>query len=158
MNITVDLSGLAEGMQITAEKLLAGMTKGVTAGALQVERAAKENLNGDPRGKHLLGSIHTQVTTSGMVVEAKVGCGAATDIEGNAGENFGIYVHEGTGIYSRTGSGRQDVPWFYMAPDKDGEMRGHRTSGMQANPFLENAYNSEGQNVAEKVAAAIMGG
>ena len=159
MNITVDLNGLTEGMQITAEKLLAGMTKGVTDGALQVERAAKENLKGDPRGKHLLSSIHSQVTATGTTVEAQIGCGAATDIEGDAGENFGIYVHEGTGIYSRTGSGRQDVPWFYMAPDKDtGEERGHTTSGMQANPFLENAYNSEGQRVAQLIADAIMGG
>lgn len=159
MNFRVDLNGLADGMRISAEQLLAGLEKGVTDGALQIERVAKENLKGDPRGKHLMSSIHTQVTTSGMVVEAKVGCGAATDVEGDAGENFGIYVHEGTGIYSRTGMGRKEVPWLYMAPDQNtGEMRGHRTSGMQANPFLENAYNSEGQKVAQLIADAIMGG
>lgn len=159
MNIRVDLNGLADGMRISAEQLLAGLEKGVTDGALQIERVAKENLKGDPRGKHLMSSIHTEVTASGTKVEAQIGCGAATDIEGDAGENFGIYVHEGTGIHSRTGMGRADVPWFYMAPDKDtGEERGHYTSGMQANPFLENAYNSEGQKVAQLIADAIMGG
>lgn len=159
MNIKVDLSAFAGAQEAAVERLLDGMERGVTQGALQVERAAKENLKGDPRGKHLMSSIHTEVTASGTKVEAQIGCGAATDIEGDAGENFGIYVHEGTGIYSRTGMGRPDVPWFYMAPDKDtGEERGHYTSGMQANPFLENAYNSEGQKVAELIARAIMGG
>ena len=159
MNITVDLSAFAEAQEAAVERLLDGMERGVTQGALQVERAAKENLKGDPRGKHLMSSIHTEVAVAGTTVEAQIGCGAATDIEGDAGENFGIYVHEGTGIYSRTGMGRADVPWFYMAPDRDtGEERGHYTSGMQANPFLENAYNSEGQKVAQLIAAAIMGG
>lgn len=165
MNIKVDLSAFAEAQEAMTERLLDGMEKGITQGALQVERAAKENLKGDPRGKHLMSSIHTEVEGKAMgFIVARIGCGAATDIEGDdAGDNFGIYVHEGTGIYGRTGAGRGQshgiAPWFYMAPDpQTGVETGHWTSGMQANPFLENAYNSEGQKVAQLIAAAIMGG
>lgn len=154
MEIKADISGLIDGMRASADRIRANLERGVTDAALQVERAAKENLKGDPRGKHLLSSVHTEVRAAGFVVTAQVGVGAATDIDGDAGENFGIYVHEGTGIYSRTGMGRKEVPWFYM----DAQGQGHITSGMQANPFLENAYNSEGQRVAQLIANAITGG
>ena len=174
MKIEVDLSSFEAGMGALMAGFQARVEKGVSDAALQVERAAKENLKEDARGKHLLSSIHTQVASEGARVTAKVGVGGATDIEGarvtakvgvggatdieyieyDAAMNFGIYVHEGTGIYSRSGMGRKKVPWFYV--DLKGE--GHTTSGMQPNPFLENAYNSEGGRVAQIVTDAIMGG
>lgn len=154
MNIKVNLSAFKNDLERASEALIAGMERGVAEAAAQVERAAKKNLKGDARGKHLMSSIHSELESAGMVVTAQVGVGGATDIEGDAGENFGIYVHEGTGIYSRTGMGRKNVPWFY----KDAEGKGHQTSGMQANPFLENAYNSESGRVAQIIADHLMGG
>lgn len=153
MEIKVDISSLVRGMDAAAERLRAGIRRGVTLAALQVEAAAKENLKGDPRGRHLMTSIHTEVQAEGDRVTGAVGVGAATGIDGEAGMNFGIYVHEGTGIYSRTGMGRKDVPWFY----KDIHGEGHQTSGMEANPFLEKAYESEAPGVNAIVARAIMG-
>ena len=154
MNITVNLSSFRADLENAAGRLLENMEKGVADGAAQIERAAKQNLKGDARGKHLMSSIHSEMETNGETVTAKIGVGGATDIEGDAAEEFGIYVHEGTGIYSRTGMGRKDVPWFY----KDAEGAGHTTSGMQANPFLENAYNSEAGKVAQIIARALTGG
>lgn len=154
MNINVNLESFRRDLADAGDKLVAGMKRGVTEGCLHIERAAKQNLKGDPRGKHLMSSIHSAVASEGMVVTGRVGVGGATGIDGEAGENFGIYVHEGTGIYSRTGMGRKEVPWFY----KDDEGQGHRTSGMQSNPFLEDAYNSEARRVAQIIAAALTGG
>ncbi len=155
MNIDVNLAGLGL-MNAGAESIRSGLMKGVEDACELVKKAAMENLKGDARGKHLMSSIHTEVQAGGDTVTGQIGVGAATGIDGEAGENFGIYVHEGTGIYSRTGMGRKEVPWFYEAPDKEtGEMTGHRTSGMEANPFLENAYNSESGKVSEIIAQAV---
>lgn len=154
MRITVNTADLAAAIDATAEQILAGLAKGVTDAALQVEAAAKNNLKGDARGKHLMSSIHTEMESAGGTAIAQIGVGGATGIDGDAGEMFGIYVHEGTGIYSRTGMGRKDVPWFY----KDDQGQGHQTSGMQANPFMENAYNEVGPKVPQIVAKAIRGG
>jgi HK97 gp10 family phage protein len=157
MNITVNLSAFAADLDQAAGRLLANMERGVAEGAAQVERAAKRNLKGDARGKHLMGSIHSEVESNGTVVTAKIGVGGATGIDGDAGENFGIYVHEGTGIYGN-GAGRGQshgtVPW----PFKDDQGQEHWTYGMEANPFLENAYNSESGKVARIVAKALTGG
>lgn len=141
----------------TEEELLARMTRGVTDALLQMERAAKQNLQGDARGKHLMSSLNTEVQANGLRVDGALGVGTATGISdesGTAADNFGIYVHEGTGIYSRTGAGRTDVPWLY--PKADGTKG--ITSGQHANPFLENAYNSEGERCRQIIANAITGG
>lgn len=152
MKISVDLSGFdPEAIEAMIRK---GMEKGVEDACELVKAEAQRNLKTDNRGKHLMSSIQTQVTVNGDHVEGQVGVGGATGIDGEAGENFGIYVHEGTGIKSRTGMGRKDVPWFY----KDAEGNGHLTSGMEANPFLENAYNSTSGRVAQIIADGIMEG
>lgn len=154
MRITVNLSDLESMMSRTAEQLRAGLAAAVEEVAEQTKTAALNNLKGDARGKHLMSSIQTEVQAQGDRAVGQVGCGAATGIDGEAGESFGIYVHEGTGIYSRTGMGRKDVPWFYM----DAEGKGHLTSGMEANPFLENAYNEIAPQAAGIMAAKLMGG
>ena len=137
-----------------AEMIRGGLARGVEDACELVKAEAMNNLKGDARSTHLMSSIQTQVRASGDRVEGQVGVGGATGIDGEAGENFGIYVHEGTGIYSRTGMGRKDVPWFY----EDAEGNGHITSGMKANPFLENAYNSMSGRVAQIIANRIMKG
>ncbi len=152
MKISVDLSSF--DAEAIAEMIRNGLKQGVDDACELVKAEAQQNLKGDARGKHLLQSFQTRVTANGNRVEGQVGVGGATGIDGEAGENFGIYVHEGTGIHSRTGMGRKDVPWFY----KDEEGNGHTTSGMEANPFLENAYNSTAQRVAQIIADRITGG
>ena len=149
INITVDLSSF--DAEAAIEQIRRGMERGVDDACELVKAEAQQNMKGDARGKHLMSSIQTQVTASGDRVEGQIGVGGATGIDGEAGENFGIYVHEGTGIKSRTGMGRKDVPWFYM--DAQGE--GHITSGMEANPFLENAYNALAGQIAQIIADAI---
>ena len=155
-------------MRSAAERLLANMERGVNEGAALVDSSAKQNLKGDKRGKHLMSSIHTEMESSGTTVTAAVGVGAATGIDsgfyrykgggedtGNdPAEMFGIFVHEGTGIYSRTGTGRPDVPWPFI--NDEGETCW--TSGMQPNPFLENAYNENGERVARIIADALSRG
>ena len=154
MNITVNLAAFRAELERGAEALMSGMERGVAEAAAQVERAAKQNLKGDARGEHLMKSIHSEVQMYYDFCVGRVGVGGATGIDGEAGENFGIYVHEGTGIYSRTGMGRKDVPWFY----KDDWEQGHITSGMHANPFLEDAYNETAPRVAQIIAGKLTGG
>ena len=152
IQVTCDLSDFARAMDQAAEDMLQRMARGVGRGGERIANAAKRNLAGDARdrGGLLSGSINVQVAQEGTVATAEVGVGSG----GDEVANFGIYVHEGTGIHSRTGMGRKDVPWFY----EDAEGNGHLTSGMASNPFLENAYNSESQKVAEIIGRAIMGG
>lgn len=153
----ISITGRFSDFEGTEEELLARMTRGVTDALLQMERAAKQNLQGDARGKHLMSSLNTEVQVNGLRVDGALGVGTATGISdesGTAADNFGIYVHEGTGIYSRTGSGRTDVPWLYPKPDGTKGI----TSGQHANPFLENAYNSEGERCRQIIANAITGG
>ena len=64
MNIRVDLSGLK--LDAAIEKLQAGMLRGVKEGTELIARTAKENLQGDARGKHLMSSIHTEVAAEGL--------------------------------------------------------------------------------------------
>lgn len=146
MKVAADVSRLTAGVKAAAEAIRQGCLTGVYRAALQAEREAKNNLKGDERGKHLMTSIHSDVREEDGKAVGVVGCGAATDVEGDAGELFGIYVHEGTGILSRTGMGRKDVPWSYT----DAEGKWHTTSGMKANPFLENAFLSERERM-EKI-------
>ena len=67
--------------------------------------------------------------------------------------SYAIYVHEGTGIYSRTGLGRRDVPWAY----KDELGHWHQTSGHEAVPFLEDAANAKRERVLQ-IFKAMLGG
>lgn len=70
------------------------------------------------------------------------------DIIGIVGTNldYAIYVHEGTGIHSRTGAGRKDVPWVYYS-DRLG--RFVKTDGIESTPFLEEAVNELAPSIAE---------
>ena len=156
----ISITGRFTDFEGTEEELLARMTRGVTNALLQMERAAKQNLQGDARGKHLMSSLNTAVQVNGLRVDGALGVGTATGISdesGTAADNFGIYVHEGTGKFGN-GAGRGQshgtVPWPFIG--KDGLK--HWTFGQEANPFLENAYNSEGERCRQIIANAITGG
>ena len=159
IQVTCDLSDFARAMDQAAEDLFDRMARGVGRGGERIANAAKRNLEGDARdrGGLLSGSINVKMAESimAMQVKAEVGVGSG----GDEVANFGIYVHEGTGIHSRTGTGRVNtpktpVPWPY--PKKEGGWG--QTSGLVPNPYMENAYLSEKDNAMKDVAAAIGGG
>lgn len=106
--------------------------KGITNACLAIEAGAKERCPANTGT--LRRSIITEVEANGYQIEGKVG----TTLD------YAPYVHEGTGIYSRTGAGRKEVPWTYYS-QKDGKF--YKTSGIQPHPFLEEA--------ADEVAAHI---
>lgn len=63
----------------------------------------------------------------------------ASEIVGRVGTNeeYGPYVHNGTGIYAKDGNGRK-TPWGYTV--RAGKHKGfHWTQGQRPQPFLENA-------------------
>lgn len=97
----------------------------VARACFAIEAKAKDNC--PVRTGELRRSIMSEVTTNGTAIEGKVG----TTLD------YAPYVHEGTGIYSRSGTGRKDVPWVYC--DEKGDF--HTTSGVKAVPFLEDAVD-----------------
>ena len=98
--------------------------KGITEACLAIEAEARERC--PVKTGELRRSITHEVKTEGDVIEGKVGSNL----------DYAPYIHEGTGIYSRSGSGRKDVPWVYF----DGT-EFHTTSGIRPTPFLEDAVN-----------------
>lgn len=129
MRMRFDMRGLRT--DIAEEELMRRMVEGMKDACEMMEAAAVEEC---PEGEHegsdtvaLAMTIASKVEVEGTSVIGTVGTGA----------DYAVYVHEGTGIRSRTGMGRtHDLPWSYQ--DDRGEW--HTTSGMSANPFLERAY------------------
>lgn len=118
--ITAKLSSITAGLQQQVEQA-------VTQACYAIEAQAKNNCPVD--SGDLRRSIQTEVKTDGADVVGTVG----TNLE------YGVFVHEGTGIYSRSGSGRLDVPWVYR-DEQTGDF--HTTSGIKPTPFLEDAVNA----------------
>lgn len=129
MRMRFDMQGIRT--DIAAEALMRRMVEGMKAACEMMEAAA---VNECPEGEHegsdtvaLAMTIASKVEVEGTSVIGTVGTGA----------DYAVYVHEGTGIRSRTGMGRtHDLPWSYQ----DDRGQWHTTSGMSANPFLERAY------------------
>lgn len=86
-----------------------------------VEGESKKNCSIDDG--RLRASIESKAERSGSKILGEV----FTNVE------YGAYVHEGTGIYAKTG-GRK-TPWIYLG--KDGNFV--KTNGQKANPFIKNA-------------------
>jgi HK97 gp10 family phage protein len=49
---------------------------------------------------------------------------------------YAIYVHEGTGIYAKSGSRAKKIPWVYQSKG-----RFYTTHGQKAQPFLDEAVD-----------------
>ena len=64
---------------------------------------------------------------------------------------YGVYVHEGTGIYAENG---RKKPWRYKTPDGNW----HTTKGQKPQPFLEEALNDKKQEILELVKESILNG
>lgn len=151
MIVNVAFNDIRAQLKQSEQQLFDNLFKGVDMAAYRIEEAAKQRCptNTGNLKNHITHVIDGSVMA--MQVRAKVGVA----IGGSEGDmNYPIYVHEGTGIFSRTGSGRKDVPWYYM----DEEYLWHSTEGMEPTPFLEDAYNAEGEEAKKDIAAWITKG
>lgn len=101
---------------------------------LAVQAEAQNNCPTDTG--ELRRSIQAEVTNEGGSISGKVG----TSLD------YAIYIHEGTGIYSRTGAGRKDVPWTYYS-----DSLGHfvKTSGVKSTPFMEDALTTMAPQIVD---------
>lgn len=141
MTITVNAADFAAEMDRVCDALREGMAQGVQDAADQIRNRAKHLapvMTGELRM-----SIQSELTEEG---------GDTASARVYTPSQYAIYVHEGTGIYSRTGMGRRDVPWTYY-DERTGQYC--QTSGMQPTPFLEDAVNEERPNVTRYVSRAV---
>ena len=104
---------------------------------LHLEGEAKDELENDPR-RIDTGNLRNSITHAVDSNDKAVLVG--TNVE------YGIYVHEGTGIYAVNGNGRQD-PWGYEG--KDGKW--HITHGMKPNRFLKNAVERNEDQIKQYI-------
>ena len=97
--------------------------RALEACGIQAEAHAVTYLHSNPR-RIDNGNLKNSITHKVEDKTAYIG----TNVE------YGIYVHEGTGIYAGNGGGRK-TPWSYQ----DDKGKWHVTRGMAPNRFLKNA-------------------
>lgn len=156
MKIGFDVSGLKIDQAV--DELKRRMQTGVLNAGLRVEGTAKRLA---PKDTGMLRSsiqFDFDESTNEGVVTGHVGAGG-----GNV--NYAIWVHEGTGIHSRSGMGRKD-PWGYIDEKATAEARKNDpdadpvviwTDGNEPQPFLEKAYEEEQDAVRKIIARAVKG-
>ena len=126
MKIRIDTAGFQRDMEAFAAALEENTVAAVTDACDVIEADAKARC---PRDTGFLrSSITSDVQPWFGTVFGRVG----TNVD------YAPYVHEGTGLFSRTGQGRKDVPWRWQ--DDKGEW--HTTSGQKSQPFLEQAADA----------------
>lgn len=84
----------------------------------------------------LRSSITHNVFENNGVFEGKIG----TNVE------YAPYVHEGTGLYAKSGRGRKNVPWTYEGSDG----KYYTTKGQKPNPFLQKALDENMDKVLQQ--------
>lgn len=112
-------------MENATFKMVMDMYQKMDKACLVVESQAKQNCPVD------IGILRVSITSETEVT--------ASEIVGRVGTNeeYGPYVHNGTGIYAKDGNGRK-TPWGYTV--RAGKHKGfHWTHGQRPQPFLENA-------------------
>ena len=120
-----DTGDFERSLDDAAYKMVAQMADNVQKACLVVERDGKKGCPVDTG--HLRASIHHEVSQTIGRIEGIIG----SNVE------YAPYIHQGTGIYSRDGSGRK-TPWTYVVPY--GKYKGgHKTWGQRPKPFLLNA-------------------
>lgn len=124
-------------MNIRTDEVKKAMEKQIevalNAVGLEAEGDAKLELENDPRRVdtgRLRNSVTHLVTDERGEKYAVIG----TNVK------YGIWVHEGTGIYAVNGDGRK-TGWWYT--DEKGER--HFTRGMHPNRFLRNAIDKNAE-------------
>lgn len=110
---------------------------------IHIEGEAKDELENAPR-RIDTGNLRNSI--SHAVDESEPAAYIGTNVE------YGIYVHEGTGIYAVNGDGRQD-PWGYMGNDG----KWHITHGMKPNRFLKNAVERNAAQVKKYIEDGLKG-
>lgn len=140
------------------EELKRRMQTGVLNAGLRVESTAKRLAPKDTGMLRSTIQFDFDENANEGVVTGHVGAGG-----GNV--NYAIWVHEGTGVHSRTGMGRKD-PWGYVDEEATAKAREKDpdadpvvvwTDGNEPQPFLENAYKEEHDSVRKIIARAVKG-
>lgn len=148
MRITVNTAEFAQSIETLQAQLADRIRQAVQLSCAEIERAAKERC---PKGNGEDGeTVPLRQSISYRVDTAEEG--TAMGIVGSPLE-YAVFVHEGTGLYSRTGLGRKDVPWTYR--NSKGDF--YSTKGNQPQPFLEEAADEKRERVAQ-IFRVIVGG
>lgn len=139
--IKIHSDEFVEALDGFTDHLKGSLETAMELACIEIENRAKETCPKDT------GRLRQSLTHN---VEAK-----KDSVHGEVGstEEYGVYVHEGTGIFSRTGLGRQ-TPWVYRTDD------GHfyTTSGQKPNPFLESAADEKRERIGQIFQSTIAGG
>lgn len=141
MKVQFDSDTFMRRLDSYAERKLKQIESGLTKGCIKVQERAMEKCPKDTDA--LRQSISYRVDMYGAKAAGMVG----SELE------YAPYVHEGTGIHSRTGMGRKDVPWSYQ----DEEGKWHSTDGIEPHPFLEEARNESRDRILEIMFNALKG-
>lgn len=120
-----DNNDFIKSLQDATFKIISDEAKKMDRACLIVEGAARQKC---PKDQGILAASITSETEV-----------TASEIIGRVGtnEDYGPYVHNGTGIYAKDGNGRK-TPWGYTVAK--GKHKGyHWTQGQRPQPFLEDA-------------------
>lgn len=115
-----------------------GIEEGIKKACFTVEAEAKSEVNVDMG--QLRASIRSETDKKGTEINGYVG----TNVE------YGLFYHEGTGIYAKGGNGRK-TPWIYI--DRNGKKV--RTVGQKPKPFLENAVNKNKDKISKIIEQSL---
>lgn len=145
MKIQVNTEAFVQGMQAAQAEIADRIRQAMQISCITIEDAAKERCPKGGENAQLRQSISHKIVVM-------TDSGRALGMVGSPLE-YAVYVHEGTGLYSRTGMGRKDVPWTYR--NSAGDF--YSTKGKKPNPFLEEAADEKRERV-KQIFSAILGG
>lgn len=120
-----DNNNFVKSIQDATLHIIQEESKKMTKACLIMEAVAKQKCPVDMG--ILRASISNEVEVSSTAIVGRIG----SNLE------YAPYVHNGTGIYAKDGSGRK-TPWTYKV--RSGKYKGfHITAGQRPQPFLEEA-------------------
>lgn len=148
MKIQLNAEEFLRGVEATQQEIAQRMAQAMELACIEIENAAKAKV---PKGNPHIGDD----VPLRQSIAHRVQSGEDARCIGEVGSDllYAPFVHEGTGIYSRTGMGRKQVPWSY----RDARGDWHTTSGMQSNPFLEKAADEKRERIAKIFAEELKG-
>ena len=141
MGVVIHSDEFVQALNQFSNELVQKLSQAMQLACIEVENKAKEKCPANTG--HLRQSLTNNVQVKQNSVQGAVG----------STEEYAIYVHEGTGLYSRTGVGRQ-TPWVYRTDDG----KFYTTSGQEARPFLEEAANESYDRIGQIFQSTILGG
>lgn len=142
----VNVSGyneLAAALMGVSREMHDEMRQAMQEACIEVEGKAKEKCPKDTNALRQSIGYKVEDEQAGATVRGYVG----------SDNEHAVYVHEGTGIHSRSGNGRKDVPWTYR--DEKGQF--HKTDGIEPTPFLEDARAECAPRISEIFAKRLGG-